>query len=191
MITIGITGTIGAGKGTIVDYLEAKGFRHYSAREFIVAEIKRRGMPVNRDSMTIVADDFRATHAPSYIIESLYDKASVAGVDAIIESIRATGEVKAMKSKPGFYLFAVDADPKIRYERIRSRASATDAVSFEKFLADERREINPADPTRGDLLGCIELADFQITNSGTIEELRRQVDDILAEIGKEQSADHA
>ena len=36
MITIGITGTLGAGKGTIVDYLiEKRGFVHYSVRAFI------------------------------------------------------------------------------------------------------------------------------------------------------------
>ena len=44
MIIIGITGTLGAGKGTIVDYLcKKRGFLHYSVREFLVEEIKNRG----------------------------------------------------------------------------------------------------------------------------------------------------
>ena len=61
MITIGITGTLGAGKGTIVDYLvKSRGFEHYSVRAFITEEIKRRGLPVNRDSMTQVGNDLRA-----------------------------------------------------------------------------------------------------------------------------------
>ena len=35
MIVIGITGTLGAGKGTIVNYLiEEEGFDHYSVRGF-------------------------------------------------------------------------------------------------------------------------------------------------------------
>ena len=76
MITIGITGTIGAGKGTIVDYLvKEKGFVHFSVRDFITKEIQRRGMPVNRDSMTIVGNDLRATNSPAYITESLYKQA--------------------------------------------------------------------------------------------------------------------
>lgn len=182
MIIIGITGTIGAGKGTIVEYLEQKGFKHYSARAFIVAEIEKRGMPVNRDSMTIVADDFRKTFKPSYIIESLYQAASVGGSNAVIESIRAIGEANAMKNKPEFYLLAVDADPKIRYERIKARAGVTDAVSFEKFISDEQREINPTDPTRGDLLGCINLADYKIMNNGNLDTLQVHVDDVLAKI---------
>ena len=73
MITIGITGTLGAGKGTIVDYLiKNKGFVHYSVRSFITEEINRRGLPVNRDSMTMVGNDLRAQHSPSWIVEQLY-----------------------------------------------------------------------------------------------------------------------
>ena len=37
MKIIGITGTIGAGKGTIVDYLvKQKNFKHYSVRNFLI-----------------------------------------------------------------------------------------------------------------------------------------------------------
>ena len=68
MITIGITGTLGAGKGTIVDYLvKEKGYVHFSVRDFIVEEIERRGLPINRDSMTMVGNDLRAQYSPSYI----------------------------------------------------------------------------------------------------------------------------
>ena len=73
MITIGITGTLGAGKGTIVDYLvKNRGFVHYSVRAFLTEEIKRRGLEVNRDTMAMVGNDLRAKHTPSYIVEELY-----------------------------------------------------------------------------------------------------------------------
>ena len=40
MLIIGITGTLGAGKGTVVEYLvEKKGFDHYSVRAFLLKEI--------------------------------------------------------------------------------------------------------------------------------------------------------
>ena len=61
MNIIGITGTIGAGKGTIVDYLvKEKGYVHYSVREFLAEEVKRRGLEVNRDTLTEVGNDLRA-----------------------------------------------------------------------------------------------------------------------------------
>ena len=35
----GITGTNGSGKGTVVEFLKQKGFKHYSASELILEEI--------------------------------------------------------------------------------------------------------------------------------------------------------
>jgi dephospho-CoA kinase len=179
MTIIGITGTLGAGKGTVVEYLQTKGFAHYSMTGFIVREIERRGLPVNRDSMTVVANDLRATYSPSYIAEALYKEAAAAGMNAVIESLRTEGEVQALRSKGNFLLFAIDADPKIRYERIAARGSAKDNVSFEKFLADETREMHATDPAKQNLARCIELADYRLVNNDTKEELYSQIDQIL------------
>lgn len=173
---IGITGSFGAGKGTVVDYLlEKKGFKHYSASGFITEEIERRGMPVNRDSMIVVANDLRATHAPSYIIDSLYARAEEAGGDAVIESLRAVAEVKRIKELGGTVL-GVTADPHIRYERAVARGSAKDGVSFDKWLAQEKEESNEADPTKQNIFGALKESDYLIENNGTLEELHSQID---------------
>ena len=159
MITIGITGTIGAGKGTIVDYLvKEKGFAHFSVREFITQEINRRGMEVNRDSMTIVGNDLRATHSPSYIVEQLYQQAQASGRNCIIESVRTPGEVEALRGKPNFYLFAIDADAHTRFQRIALRGSETDHIDFDTFTANEQREMSSTDPNKQNLKACTEPA---------------------------------
>lgn len=183
MITIGITGTLGAGKGTIVDYLvQNKGFVHYSVRSFITEEIKRRNMPVNRDSMTEVGNDLRAQHSPSYIVEQLYAQAQASGCNCIIESVRTPGEIAALRGKSNFYLFAVDADPKVRYERAVLRGSETDHVSYETFIANEQREMTSDDPNKQNLRVCIEQADFRFDNGGSIEDLHKQVEEVLKQI---------
>jgi len=186
MLIIGITGTLGAGKGAIVDFLtKEKGFAHFSVRAFIAEEIIRRGMVVNRDSMVLVANDLRKNNSPSYIIDRLYEKALALGQNGVIESIRTPGEVYSLRKKDGFYLIATDADPMIRYGRISLRQSETDNISYQTFLDNEQREMNSADPNAQNIARCMEMADYRFLNNGTIEQLNHQVEAILLKI-KEQ-----
>jgi len=176
MKIIGITGTIGAGKGTIVDYLVNNyGFKHYSVRHYLIEEAKKQNLPLNRDTYVKLANELRELHSPSYIIDELYKEAEKNGNDAIIESIRTEGEIASLRKKENFSLWAVDADPKIRYERIVIRQSETDQISFETFLANERREMNATDPTKQNLAECIKQADVVFENNHDLEKLFRHV----------------
>ena len=186
MLLLGITGTLGAGKGEIVHYLTTqKDFLHYSVRAYITEEIQRRGMPVNRDSMVVVANDLRSRNSPSYIVEQLYARAAAADRRCVIESLRTPGEVSALRMRTvseqggAFCLLAVDADPRLRYERIRARGSETDGVSFEQFLDNERREMSSEDPNKQSIARCMAMSDHLLKNDGTREELYRKVEAIL------------
>jgi dephospho-CoA kinase len=184
MLIIGITGTLGAGKGTLVEYLvEKKGFIHFSVRGFLLEEIRRRGMPENRDSMFTLANELRMEHGPSYVTDQLYFKALETGRNCIIESIRTTGEIVSLREKGNFLLLAVDADPKVRYERIRLRQSETDRISFETFLENEKRESVSMDPGVQNLQACIDLSDIKLLNNGSRDDLFVQFERVLIEHG--------
>ena len=177
MIIIGITGTLGAGKGTIVEYLvKEKGFVHFSVRGFITEEILRQGLPVNRDSMVLVANALRAMHSPSYIIDQLYEQALTTGKNCIIESIRTPGEVESLREKGNFLLFAVDADSMLRYDRIVMRNSETDRISFATFIKNEEREMQSNDPAKQNIGKCIEQADFVFYNNSSVDDLYKKLE---------------
>lgn len=175
---IGITGSFGAGKGEVVRYLiDKKGFKHYSARVFIQEEAKKRGLDISKGrEVTIpVANELRAQHGPTYIIESLYNQALAEAGDAVIESIREVAGAKFIQEKGGV-VWGIDADPKLRYERAFARKSETDKVTFEEWLDQERRESNPGDPTKQDIFGALKESNAVFQNNGTLEELRTQVE---------------
>lgn len=179
---LGITGTNGSGKGTVVEYLIEQGFKHYSASGFISEEIVRRGLPINRDNMREVGNDLRKIHHPSYILETLYERAMKEGGDAIIESVRETAGALFLK-KQGAHLVAVDADRRLRYERVILRGSSKDQVTFEQFCVQEDKEMYDAQESGMNIQTVMQMADYRIENNGTLEELHAQVDEMLAKIG--------
>jgi len=180
---IGITGTIGAGKGTIVDYLTSHHeFHHFSVRGYLTKILKERDMEINRDNLVAVANELREKNSPSFIAEELYREAKAEGKNCIIESIRTVGEINALRKNNQFFLFAVDADQKLRYQRIVERASETDHISYETFVDNENREMSSTDPNKQNLDACMKMADFTFINNGSFEDLYEQVDEILKRI---------
>lgn len=181
---VGVTGTDGAGKGTVVEYLTTqKGFTHYHVRSLLVEEIKKQGREPDRAAMREIGNQLRREHGNDFLVTEYVARAQQDGVaHAVIESIRALAEAETLK-RAGGILIAVDADPKIRYERITARASESDRVSFEEFLAHEELEMHDTDPNGMQKAAVIGMADYTILNNGSREDFDKEIAEVCKKLG--------
>lgn len=184
MTIIGITGTLGAGKGTIVEYLKTKGFKHIAVSDtFLAGEAVRRGLTPDRIARRDIANEFRAM-GPTGLMEAVYEMAGPvieAGEDVVIEPQHTAAEVHFIQSKGGV-VFAVDADLKVRYERIQKRGSTKDNVSFEQFAEEQKTEMASSDPNKNNLGAAIAQANYHLTNDGTRTELEAAIEKVLTQL---------
>ena len=170
---IGITGTLGAGKGTVTDFLvEKKNFLHASVSGFLAAEAQQRGIYPDRIARQRIANEFREK-GPTGLMEAVYasvkdDIAHSARV--VLEPQHTVAEVLFVQSLGGIEI-SVDADLRTRYDRIYARGSEKDHVTFEEFSRIQEREMWSDDPNKNNLGAAMARADIHLTNNGTPAEL--------------------
>ena len=181
MHIIGIAGTIGAGKGTVVDYLKERGFAHHSSSGLLKEILIEQSTPVDRDALAALAREIRAKDQDG-VLKLTYERAKHDQPEKVIlESIHTVGEADFVRSVGGKIL-GVDADVAVRYERISKRGSEKDNVSYEKFLEQAKREDDGTEKSGHNIRGVIQTADAVVMNNGTLEELHRAIDSTLEKL---------
>ena len=125
----------------------------------------------------------RQRYGAGYIAEELYAQAKKKWKNAVIEHLMAVGEIDALRAKwQHFYLFSLDADIAIRYKRIVLRAGEKDHVSFREFKRQEDAQMESDNPSSQNIRNCMALADYKLTNDGTVEELYTQIDAVMKKL---------
>ncbi len=180
MKVIGICGTNGSGKGTVVDILE-KYFTltHISAREMIIEAAKNEGVKIESRDDFREYNEQRNKEGKTLVneIKNKFKKSENENRIFVFESIRRVGEIKEFREdfKNNFLLVSVYAPVEIRYHRILKRASIADSVDFSKFVEQEKLESINEDENQMNITKCILMSDIHLVNDGDLAKFEEEV----------------
>lgn len=178
---IGLTGRNASGKGTVASILQKSSFVYHSLSDTLRAELKDRSIDENRENLIILGNTLRKEGGPGILADLMIENLSSLE-NHIVDSIRSPFEVKSLRREyenHSFTLIAVDADSKMRFERLKSRNRIGDSSSWEVFLEQEKKEESSEDPNKQQLFATIKEADYHIDNSGSLLDLEKRVKEIL------------
>lgn len=172
---IGLTGPICAGKDEVAKILVSLGFERFSLSDEIRAEMRAKGIILTRDSIQEYGDRVRRREGAGAWTRRIVSQL-VPGKHYVIDSIRNPGEVEELRQLEGFFLVKVDAPTKMRFARMVKRDREQDPKSFADFQRIELKDLGVGQEAYGQQNAqCFALADYVITNEGTIEKLRENV----------------
>lgn len=176
----GVAGTNGSGKDSLMDLLvERHNFLLFntsnSLRQVSQAVFQSIDRGGNDSPLGRVGNAYRVAYPGGTVDLGFIDwfmRVSVLPLGLmpkglVIGSIRGTGEAKRLKEFGG-KLIVVDADPKVRYERLKGRGRADDHITFEQFKEKEAADmaVGETDPTKFGMAAVIDMADLSIENNG-------------------------
>jgi dCMP deaminase len=180
---IGLTGRNAAGKGEVARYLQRKSFYYYSLSDAIRDEIRSRGDEPTRERLIIVGNELRQRYGSKILAERILERIED-DKHYVIDSIRNPAEVDAFRAAKHFKLIRIEAPAEVRFERILSRQRESDPKTLEEFITLENREAE-GDDTSQNLVKVELMADYSLTNDGSLEKLYPQIDQLLIKLLKE------
>ena len=177
---IGLTGRNASGKSTIVNWFSEKGMKTSSCSDSIRTWLSEQNIEPTRDALIEGGRELRRQGGAGVLAEMLLEMLD--GEDAVIDSIRTPGEVKALRERDDFILIEVKTSPDIRWERSQSRARAGDPLDRETFIKQEKAEAVAKDAAGQALNATAELADLVIINDGTEDELNKDLEEMFMKL---------
>lgn len=190
MKIIGLSGTNGAGKDSVGEILRDKyGYMFISVTDLLRDEARKRGIPVERETLRMISAEWRRESGLGVLIDKAVKTYIVAGGDSkysglAVSSLRNPGENDSVHKLSGNVVW-VDADSKIRYERIFSRQRTTeDNKTFKQFINEEQAEMQHSGDEATLSLGAVkEKSDFVIVNEGSdFTDLENMIESVLVKI---------
>ncbi len=179
-VILGFVGQISSGKGTISKYYQEK----YNASCYRFSTILRDLLnriytEQNRDNLIKISECVRQTFGENILAKAIAGDADKDQNElVIVDGIRRMADIEFLSKLPNFTLIKIEADPKIRWERLVQRSENSDdkTKTFEEFLADHQRSTELTIPE------VMSHATEAINNDGDLNNLHKQLDELLKKI---------
>lgn len=174
---IGLTGTNGAGKGTVAEFLKSLGYSYNSLSDAIRDELASLGLEASRENLIAAGNRLRETFGPAILAQRILQKLDREN-NHIVDSVRNPHEVEALRERNDFFLIAVDAPIELRFQRCQARGRNESAATLQEFAAIENRE-KGGEKTSQQIDNCMAMADFSIINDGSMDQMDDKVRALL------------
>jgi len=174
---IGLTGTMGCGKGEVVKYLKKKGFEHYIYSDILREIAKSRNIGPTRENLQKLGNEIKKDSKNLGILsKKLFQK--IKTDKAIVDGIRNPDEIRELRKGKEVYIIGITASQRIRFNRLRKRGREGDPETFSQFKILDNLE-NRGKTKGQEINKCLKMADFTIINDSSLDNLRKKVDEIL------------
>jgi cytidylate kinase len=186
MKIIGLAGTNGSGKDTVGHILaDDYGYLFVSVTDLLREEAQKRRLEPSRENLRLISAEWRReTGLLGVLVDKALAKFQQADGDykgLVLASLRNPGEADRVHELGGTTVW-IDADPRVRYDRIQANAASRgraeeDNKTFEEFQSDEAVEMSQSgDAATLDMSAVKDRCDIFISNdSAEPAELRELI----------------
>ncbi len=179
---IGLTGTMGSGKGEVVKYLKSKGFEHYVYSDILREIAKDRSIEPTRANLQKLGTDIKKEERNKGILSKRLLK-KIKTDKAVVDGIRNRDEIIELRKGEDVHIIAVTAPQKLRFQRLNKRKRDGDPTTFMEFKRLDNLE-NRGKSKGQEINRCMILADSVINNNSTLDRLKKQTETILNSISE-------
>ena len=180
MIVVSIVGMTGAGKTEVAKVFEENGFTRIRFGDVTDDEIGERGLELNEKNERYIRELLRKQHGMAAYAKLNQPRinSALTHSDVVIDGLYSWEEYTFLKAYygEGFYVVAVWASPRTRYERLTVRLDRR--LELEEAMSRDRAEIENIN--KG---GPIAMADFTIINESSVKNLKTEVKRIISALG--------
>lgn len=181
-IIFGLAGPIASGKDTIADYLVKKyGAGKVSFSQSLRDILNRLFLPIDRAHMSGLAQALIDQFGGDILSQVVAKEIEKSGKNIfVLPNIRRESDYSALEHFPGFVLVGIETELRTCYERLVKRNQNADDQSktWEQFQKDLTLSTEVKIPD------LVKKSKYKINNDGSLEDLYKQVDELVKKLAK-------